>query len=98
VFVMNNYLTDVRVYIEDANGHLHNMGRLARGSLASFPVPDELGVGEFRVKIYPAAAAGSLISEDYGVKTSPLVSARDQQVRVWLEADLAESIVEIARD
>ena len=33
VFVMNNYVTDVRIYVEDAQGKLHDMGRLARGSL-----------------------------------------------------------------
>lgn len=98
VFVMNNYLTDVRVYLEDAEGKLHHMTRLTRGSVASFDVPAEISTGEFRVKVYPAAPAGSPIGNDHGIKTNLLDSQRDQQVRVWVEADLPSSIVEIARD
>ncbi len=98
VYVMNNYLTDVRIYIEDAEGKLHNMGRLSRGSLTSFAVPEEISRGEFRVKVYPAALPGSPFAADSGVKTNPLDAGRDYQVRLWLEPDLTASIVEIARD
>lgn len=97
VLVMNNHVADVRVYIEDADGKLHHMGRLARGSLANFEVPAELAHGEFRVKVYPAALPGSLFAGDVGVKTNPLRTERDRQVRLWLEADLPSSIVEIER-
>ena len=98
VLVMNNYLTDVRVYIEDDQGKLHHMARLARGSVANFEVPGELADGEFRVKVFPAAMPGTRLADDKGVKTNPLTAGRDHQVRVWLEADLPSSIVEIARD
>ncbi|MDX1494294.1 MAG: hypothetical protein R3253_09555 [Longimicrobiales bacterium] len=98
VLVMNNYLTDVRVYIEDAGGKLHHIARVARGSLVDFNVPSELAQREFRVKVYPAAMPGSLLADDKGVKTNLLNADRDQQVRVWLETDLPSSIVEIARD
>lgn len=97
VHVMNNHVTDVRIYIEDADGKLHNMGRLARGSLASFDVPRELTNGEFRVKVYPSPPLGSPFADHEGVKTNPLNTERDRQVRVWLEADLPSSIVEIER-
>lgn len=97
VLVINNSVTDVRVYIEDADGRLHNMGRLTRGSLTGFDVPRELTRGEFRVKVYPAAMPGSRFADGEGVKTNPLSTERDRQVRVWLEADLPSSIVEIAR-
>ncbi len=98
VLVMNNYLTDVRVYIEDSKGRLHHMARLARGSVANFEVPSELAEGEFRVKVFPAAMPGTLLGDDKGVKTNPLEAGRDHQVRLWLETDLPASIVEIARD
>lgn len=98
VLVMNNYLTDVRVYIEDSKGRLHHMARLTRGSVANFEVPSELAEGEFRVKVFPAAMPGTLLADGKGVKTNPLEAGRDQQVRLWLEADLPASIVEIARD
>lgn len=98
VFVMNNYLTEVRVYIEDDEGRLHHMARLSRGALAEFSVPAELARGEFRVKVFPDAMPGSALDGGVGIKTNPLRAERDQQVRVWVEADLPSSIVEIARD
>lgn len=98
ILVMNNYLETVRVYLEDANGKLHSMGLLARGSIKDFTVPEAIASGTFRVKVYPAAMAGTRLSGEAGVKTNPLESPRDQQVRVWLEPDLPQSTVEIARD
>ena len=97
IYVMNNHLSDVRVFAEDAEGKLHNLGRVMRGDLRTFEVPQELADEEFRIKVYPSTPAWSPISDDYGVKTNPLVAERDRQVRVWLEADLTQSIVEIDR-
>lgn len=97
VLVMNNYLETVRVYLEDADGKLHNMGLLARGSIKDFNVPEAVASGAFRVKVYPAGMPGTRLSGEAGVKTNPLESPRDQQVRVWLEPDLPRSTVEVAR-
>ena len=97
IYVMNNHLSDVRVFAEDAEGKLHNLGRVMRGDLRTFEVPQELADEEFRIKVYPSTPAWSPISDDFGVKTNPLVAERDRQVRVWLEADLTQSIVEIDR-
>jgi len=97
IYVMNNHLADVRVYAEDAAGRLHSLGRVARGDMRSFEVPQDLADEEFRIKVFPSAPAWSPVSGDLGVKTNPLVAERDHQVRVWLEADLAQSIIEIDR-
>lgn len=97
VYVVNNYLTDVRVFAEDAQGRLHKLGRVARGSLKSFAVPEAAAGGEFRIKVYPSAPVWSPVADDYGVKTNPLRSERDHQVRLWLESDLSQSFVEIDR-
>ena len=97
IYVMNNYLSDVRVFAEDAEGRLHRLGRVMRGDLGTFEVPEQLADEEFRIKIYPSTPAWSPISDDFGVKTSALVADRDRQVRLWLEADLSQSIVEIER-
>ena len=97
IYVMNNHLADVRVFAEDADGRLHNLGRVARGDLGTFEVPAELADEEFRIKVYPSTPAWSPISDDFGVKTNPLAAERDHEVRLWLEADLTQSIVEIDR-
>ena len=97
VYVVNNHLADVRVYAEDADGRLHNLGRVARGQLKNFDVPEHVAEGDFRIKIFSADPVWSPVSEDYGVKTNPLNTERDAEIRIWLEADLAQSIVEIDR-
>ena len=97
IYVMNNHLADLRVFAEDADGQLHNLGKVMRGDLRTFEVPKELAAQEFRIKVYPSTPVWSPISDDFGVKTNLLVADRDRQVRVWLEADLTQSIVEIDR-
>lgn len=97
VYVVNNYLTDVRVYAEDAHGKLHKLGRVARGGLQAFSVPDGASDGEFRIKVYPTTPVWSPVGDEYGVKTNPLRAERDREVRLWLEADLTQSVVEIDR-
>ena len=97
VYVVNNHLTDVRVFVEDADGRLHNLGRIARGELRNIEVPTDIAAREFRIKVYPTAPVWSSIADDYGVKTNPLDASRDRMVTVWLEADLARSLVEIQR-
>jgi hypothetical protein len=97
VYVVNNHLTDVRVYAEDANGRLHNLGRVARGRLRSFDLPESVSNGVFRIKVYPTSPVWSPIEDDDGIKTSPLDSETDSEVRIWLEADLTMSLVEVAR-
>ena len=97
VYVMNNHLTDVRVFAEDAEGQLHALGRVARGEVKSFDVSEALYSGDFRIKVYPTSPIASPIPDDYGIKTNPFDFETDQQVRIWLEADLTKSLVEIAR-
>jgi hypothetical protein len=98
VFVMNNHLETVRVYAEDAEGRLYPLGRVARGQLGSFDVPEHVTTGEFRIKVFAASPAWSPIASELGVKTNPLRAERDRQVTMWLETDLTASIVEISRD
>jgi hypothetical protein len=97
IYVVNNYLADVRVYVEDAKGKLHNLGRVARGELRTVDVPEEIAAHEYRIKIFPSTPVWSPIPDDYGIKTSLLDNDRDRQVTMWLEADLTQSLVEIDR-
>ena len=97
IYVMNNHLSDVRVYAEDAEGRLHNLGRVARGKLRNLEVPADVSAHEYRIKVFPSTPAWSLTSDDLGIKTSPLSNDRDRQVTMWLEADLTQSLVEIDR-
>lgn len=98
IFVMNNYLTDVRVYVEDAKGKLYPLGRLSRGAAETFSVPQHVPEGQFRVKVFPSGELNTPYVDHIGVKTNALLPERDQFVRLWIESDLTRSIVEIARD
>jgi hypothetical protein len=97
VYVVNNYQSDVRVFAEDSAGKLHSLGRVSRGDLGTFAIPESMSEGDFRIKVVPTAPVWAQAQDDYGVKTNPLNARRDRQVRVWLEADLTKSLVEIER-
>ena len=97
IYVVNNHLSAVRVFVEDAQGRLHNLGRVARGEFRTIEVPEECAVQEYRIKIFPSTPVWSPIPDDYGIKTSLLNNDRDRQVTMWLEADLTQSLVEIDR-
>ncbi len=97
IYVMNNHLSDVRVFAEDADGRLHSLGRVARGALRSIDVPESVAADGYRIKVFPASPVWSPIADEWGIKTSVLHSERDLRVTMWLEADLAQSLVEIER-
>ncbi len=97
IYVVNNHLSAVRVFVEDGQGRLHNLGRVARGELRTIAVPEEVAVQQYRIKIFPSTPVWSPISDNYGIKTSLLNNDRDRQVTMWLEADLTQSLVEIDR-
>jgi len=97
VYVVNNHLSDVRVYAEDASGRLHRLGRVSRGRLKSFEIPSEVAGSDFRIKVFPSNPLWASPAADFGIKTGVLDFETDHQVTVWLEADLAQSKVEIDR-
>jgi len=96
VRVVNNFLSPVRVYAEDAEGRIHPLGRVARGQLKAFVIPAEIaGLGDFRVRVYPNEPIGPWSVEEHGIKTQPLSLAEVGSVTIWVETDLAASIVEV---
>lgn len=97
IYVVNNHRSAVRVFAEDAEGKLHSLGRIARGQLRTIEVPADVSAHNYRLKVFPITTAWSAIADASGIKTSPLDNDRDRRVTMWLEADLAQSIVEIDR-
>lgn len=97
VRVVNNYRAMVRVYAEDADGKLHKLGRVSRGDLVEFEIPEEVTRDSFRIKIYPSQPAWSFVQDDFGVKTNPLNLQGDADVTVWVEPELTNTMVEMSR-
>jgi hypothetical protein len=96
VRVVNNFVSPVRVYAEDAEGRIHLLGRLARGQLKAFAIPDEIArLGAFRVRVYPHEPFGSWGGDERGIKTRPLRPSEEGSVTVWLETDLADSTIQV---
>ena len=97
VRVINNYLAQVRVYAEDSQGRLHTLGRVARGKLKEFEIPEEIAQESFRIKVFPWRPLGSLHQDDFCVKTSPIDLERYSEITVWLKPDLSQTVVATRR-
>ena len=95
--VVNNYGDLVRVYAVDADGRLHKLGRVASGQLVEFEIPEDIADGAFRLKIFPSQPVWSLDFDDFAVKTNPLNLRVDEDVTVWVEPELANTMVERSR-
>ncbi len=97
VRVVNNYGDMIRVYAQDAEGRLHKLGRVARGALVEFELPEELLQDAFRIKIHPSQPVWSSNGDDFAVKTNPLNLAGDADVTVWVDPELTNTVVEMQR-
>ena len=95
--VINNYGALIRVYVEDSQGRLHRLGRVAQGHLKQFEIPDQVAGQIFRIKVYPAQPVWALQQDDFGVKTNPLRLEGLSSVTLWVEPDLTKTMVEVAR-
>ena len=96
VRVVNNFRSPVRVFAEDAEGHLHDLGRVSRGQFKVLELSAEVAdMGVVRLKVYPNEPAGSLTGNSDGIKTKPLAIEGDDSVTVWLETDLTQSMIKV---
>ena len=98
VRVVNNFQSPVRVYVQDANGRLHLLGRVARGKFKVLEVSSEIAeMGKLRLKIYPNEPVWSLFASSIGIKTRELHLQDGDAITVWLETDLTQSMIEVQR-
>jgi hypothetical protein len=96
--VINNYTSSVQVYVEDAQGKLHALGRVRHSDLKVLVVPQEIARrGEFRVKVFPSAPLWAATSYGKGIRTGDLSLEEHDTVNFWVEPDLTASIVEVMR-
>lgn len=94
--VVNNYQAPVRVYAQDADGKLHQLGRVARGTFRVLELPNEVAeMGDLRLKVYPASPAWSLLGDEDGIRTKDLHIGTGQAVNVYLETDLTRSMIQV---
>ena len=95
VFVANNSVTPVRVYLQDAAGEQHELGRVDRGGTSMFDVSDETAVeGDFQIVVRPCQFR-QFSRDPVSVRTKTLEVENDETVILWLERDLSRSKVEV---
>jgi hypothetical protein len=98
VRVVNNYQLPVMVYAQDAEGRLHNLGRVARGQFKVLELSSEVTeMGELRLKIYPNAPAWSLIGNEDGIRTKDMSLEDGQAINMYLESDLTQSMIQVEK-
>ena len=95
IFVANNSVTAVRVYVEDGAGERHELGKVERGRTTMFEASaDVLARGDFRVVVRPCEYT-QFSKDPVSIKTETLETQDDQTVVLWLERDLSHSKVEV---
>ena len=97
VRVVNNSLAAVRVFVEDADGRIHNIGRVRRGQYKVLSVANEIAArGPVQVKFVPSDPEGASLGTDEAIRTNDLTLADGQALNAFLEADLTRSVLELA--
>ena len=98
VRVINNYIAPVKVYVEDADGKVHELGRVRRSHAEVFEISSEIaGLGAYRIKVFPNEPAWAPVTDDFGVRTRDLALADGEVLNFWVEPDLTKSKLEFAR-
>ena len=96
--VINDYATPVEVYLEDAQGKLHELGRVDDADFQVLALDKELAaLGEFRLKIFPVARMGTMVDASAGIASVELAVDEGDAVNVWLGEELTRSQIEVTR-
>jgi hypothetical protein len=95
--VVNRHATTVRVYVQDANGGLHMLGRVAASDFKVMKVPAKIaGMGKVQIKVFPAAPFEALTMGADGVQSRGFALDGRDAVNLYVECDLQRSTLEIA--
>ena len=90
--VVNNNSAAVRVYIVDANGKLHGLGRVWTNDFKVLEIS-----GDVHIRVFPDQPAGSLQGEADGIESGSLSLKLGDAVNLYIESHINESKVEIAK-
>ena len=98
VRVINNNASVVRVYVQDAKGRLHQLGRVGRADFKIMEVPKAIAdMGAFQIRVFPSEPVWSLMGDDHGVRTNALSLKLGDAVNFWVETDMAASKLEVIK-
>lgn len=96
--VVNNNASIMRVYVQDANGRLHQLGRVSASDFKILEIPGNItAMGEVRIKLLPSEPVWSMFGSSDGVRTRDLSLKLGDAVNVFVETNLDETQVEIEK-
>ncbi len=96
--VVNNHASRVMVYVQDAQGRLHSLGRVASADFKILQIPGQItAMGDVQIKIFPSEPVWSLLGDAAGVGTRGISLKLGDAVNMFVETNLYESQVEIQR-
>ena len=96
--VVNNHASPVTVYVQDARGRPHYLGRVGSSDFKILEIPGRFtAMGDVKIQVFPWEPAWSLLGEAAGVATNGLPLKLGDAVNVFVETDLAMTQVEIEK-
>lgn len=96
--VVNNHASAVRVYVRDAQGRMHRLGKVANSDFKVLEIPGEITAkGDVEIRVVPDEPVWSLLGGADGIRTNRIELKLGDAVNMFVETDLLSSQVEIAR-
>jgi len=96
--VVNNHASPVTVYVQDARGRPHYLGRVATSDFKILEIPGDIAaMGDVKIQVYPWEPAWSLLGESAGVATKLLPLRIGDAVNIFVETNLLATQVELEK-
>ena len=96
--VVNNHASPVTVYVQDAKGRPHYLGRVATSDFKILEIPGNIAaMGDVKIQVYPWEPAWSLLGEAAGVATQQIPLRIGDALNVFVETDLLKTQIEIEK-
>lgn len=94
--VVNNNASTVRVFVRDAEGRFHRLGKVSRSDFRILEIPGDMAAkGDLEIRVVPDEPVWSLAGPADGIHTQGLSLKLGDAVNLFLETDLEDSQVEI---
>ena len=96
--VVNKHASPVTVYVQDARGRPHYLGRVATSDFKILEIPGDIAaMGDVKIQVYLWVPVWSLMGKSAGVVTSKFPLEIGDAVNVFVETDLLATQVERER-
>ncbi len=96
--VVNRGAAAVRVYVVDATGKLHGLGRVWTDDFKVLEISGDIATkGDLQIRVFPDEPVGSLQGEADGIETRLLSLKLGDAMNLYVESHITESQVEVAK-